>query len=107
MILNNEIEEAREYIKEHFKIMYEVNNHIKAYLDALEFIKMIDNKELMMAIEFSTNQLHRYVETYKDIKIPSISQDYESIEIRVADLTALLCYSDPSDSELSYLLTSS
>lgn len=105
MIQNNQIEEAREYIKEHFKIMYEVNNHIKAYLDALEFIKIIENKELQRAIEFSSQNLHRYIETYKDMKIPSLNENDERIEIRVADLTSLLCYSEPSESELAFLMS--
>lgn len=57
MIQSGEIDEARNLLQTTYKSLYETNTKIRAYLDVLNFINMIGDRDLPAALDFSLSHL--------------------------------------------------
>lgn len=53
LLQSGEIEEARNLLIKSYKEFYELNYKVKAYLDFLDFINLIVDKDLENAIEYA------------------------------------------------------
>lgn len=79
---------------------------VKAYLDVLTFINMVADKDLPLALSFSTSNLRQYTVEPNKIKLPTKKLNgKEDAEIDVAGICALICYIEPENSDLSFLLS--
>ena len=54
LIQSGEIEEARNLLGQNYKEFYELNYKVKAYLDFLDFINLIVDKDLNSAIDYAS-----------------------------------------------------
>lgn len=105
MIQQNECEEAKKLLSSKYPNLYDNNTKVRAYLDTLRFIQLIADGDLKEAIAFSESNLKLYREHPYKVKIPTKNQQGKEIEIEVVEVTALVCYSEPEQSELGFLMT--
>lgn len=105
MISAGEITQARQFLKESLPELYLKTIAVRALIDALEFIAYIADKELEKAVTFSVENLGQYLQQKRKVGIPTRNREQLPATINIIDLTSLLCYYNPEDSELQFLLT--
>jgi len=76
LITNGDLEEARSYLQEHFKVPYERSPLIKACLDAMHFLNLLKQNDLISAITFSQTTIQKHV--LKEVQLPSFSPEISS-----------------------------
>lgn len=104
MILSGDIESARSLVKEKFPSLYESSPRVQSYLDVLSFINYISVGNLAQAVTYAEN-LDKYVYDDRRYLIPSRNKSGKDIKIEVKDVLMLLCYPEPEQSELSFLVS--
>ena len=76
---------------------YSQSVKIRGILDTLQFLSFIEEFEVEKAIEFSQTHLSLYLNEKQRSMIPAISPlTNTTCEFNIVNLTALLCYADPS-----------
>ena len=92
-------------MKESLPELYLKNVAVRGLLDALEFIGYIADKEISKAVALSAENFRQYLLQKRKISIPTKNREQLHATINIVDLTSLLCYTDPENSELRFLLT--
>lgn len=96
MIQSDEIEQARQYLKDNFKGLYDSSEKVRAYLHAMEIINLISNGNISEAILLARDVLGQYAES--NVKIPTTdSSSGQIVMIDMLEITALFCYPDPME----------
>ena len=105
MILQGEIEEARQYLIGEMPEFYNHSTQTRAVIDALKFLSLVEGSELENAIEFSCSQFPQYASEPLKYAIQTKNNRGQLQTMPIINLTALLCYSHPLQSEYAYLLS--
>ena len=83
--------------------MYESNILVRACLDALSFVNMIVDRDLVAAVAFSESHLSQY--RHHKIMLPTKTLSGTDTQVDITTITALMCYVEPEKSEMAFLLT--
>lgn len=105
LIQAGEISKAKELMQNELAEIYHSSLQIRGMLDALEFINLLDSGDLAGAIKFSVEQLSTYRNDKSNIYIPTQDLSSTNQTLNILNLTALLCYAEPRESELAFILS--
>ena len=71
--------------------LFQNNVKVRACLDALTFIQLMEDKNLVEAVAFAEKELKLYKGVEK-ARIPTKNEKGENVEEDVVNLTKLICY---------------
>lgn len=78
---------------------------MKAVIDAMKFLSLIEQGQLEAAIAFSCSEFPQYRNDPQKYSIRTLSADGSFHCLPVVNLTSLLCYRHPELSEFAFLLS--
>lgn len=90
LIQSGEIDQARTFLQEKFRSLFDTSQALRALLDTLEYVSFLQDGELERAIEMSS-RLSEHSET----EVPSRSREGRRKKATIGEFIALLCYEDP------------
>mmetsp|Transcript_29595 Transcript_29595/g.28799 ORF Transcript_29595/g.28799 Transcript_29595/m.28799 type:complete len:154 (-) Transcript_29595:85-546(-) len=106
MIQQGEISEARKVLQsETYSSILEKSIKIQAYLDALTFIQYLGKEDLVSSISFAEKNFKRYRDCPVQLKMSTLSQEGQEVQMELMQVTALVCYKDKHKSPFAFLLT--
>ena len=116
------IEDARQYLKENFPKLFEQSTKIRSLLDALQFIKYIQepmsqsensengqaNASIIRALNFSQTDLSQYL-VHPQLVFPTMDQNGIQRLVHVSQVTTLICFTQEAllsgRNDFSFMLT--